>query len=269
MTMVWVVCGAGKGVGKTHLARRLCELLPGAVYAKRGCGTRKPGKPENFFRTEKELASFIERTRGRAAHVVAESNSLARRGAGDIIIFVDAAKGATGVRRDAGRLRARSHIVISPDASADAWRDVLVEKLDDRGLSDALCGVFTAHAGRLSLPEPAVRSKIWFVNAERRVFGAGLARLLEGIERTGTLSEAAVAAKMSYRYAWGLVKGAEKRLGKQLVRPHLGGASGGRSELSAEGRALLDIYKRLNAEVAAFADKRFAEAWKQWHGADT
>ena len=36
VTTVWVICGAERGVGKTHLGSRLCEVLPEAVYVKRG-----------------------------------------------------------------------------------------------------------------------------------------------------------------------------------------------------------------------------------------
>jgi hypothetical protein len=40
---VIVVSGARSNVGKTHLSRALCELLPGAVRVKIGHHERKPG----------------------------------------------------------------------------------------------------------------------------------------------------------------------------------------------------------------------------------
>ena len=107
MTMTWAICGAGSGVGKTHLAERLCKLLPDAVYAKHGCGEPKAGKTPNFFASEEKLASFVEGARGRHEHVVAESNSWARNGHGDVIIFVDGIPGETEYRADADELRTK------------------------------------------------------------------------------------------------------------------------------------------------------------------
>ena len=72
MGVIWVICGPGRGVGKTHLARALCGVLPDAVYAKCGSGRRQAGKAPNFFRTESELRAFLEARRGREGHVLVE-----------------------------------------------------------------------------------------------------------------------------------------------------------------------------------------------------
>jgi len=263
MTVLWVVCGAARGVGKTHLATSLCGVLPDAVYVKSGHGRPRPGKPANFFQTDEELSAFIEDRRGGREHIVAESNALARRRAGDVIIFVDAAPGCEDVRPDAAELRANSHIVISPAGSTDGWRDVLAGRLDDPELCDSVFDALLQQQEHVRRPVPAVRSKVWFVAGGKRVFGSGLAQLLVQIDRLGTIRQAAEAVKMSYRFAWGLLKAAEKGLGKRLIRPRLGGVGGGGAELSPEGRRLLGIYERLSSEVAAFADDRFAQAWNR------
>jgi molybdate transport system regulatory protein len=104
----------------------------------------------------------------------------------------------------------------------------------------------------------AVRSKVWFDVGGKRVFGSGLAQILELVRDRGTLRAAARAAGISYRHAWDLLRDAEKRSGRRLFAPHAGGPRGGRSEITPEGRRLLDIYRRVNREVAAYADKRFA-----------
>jgi len=104
-----------------------------------------------------------------------------------------------------------------------------------------------------------VRSKVWFVIDELHAFGSGLAGLLEGIDRLGTLSQAALGTGMSYRYAWKLIKNAEKHAGTRLTVPQPGGAGGGRSKLSADGRQFLAAFQRISQEVASFADSRFRE----------
>lgn len=138
--LLWVVCGAGRGVGKTHLARKLCQVLPGAVYAKQGTSPPRPGKSESYFRTDEELDAFIEKARSRR-HIVAESNALVRRGRGDIIIFLggEGAGGPAsgpaatvehfspgGVRPDADWLRSKAHFVLEGGpADTAAWRAAL------------------------------------------------------------------------------------------------------------------------------------------------
>ena len=104
----------------------------------------------------------------------------------------------------------------------------------------------------------AVRTKVWLETDGMHAFGTGLARLLEGVARTGTLREAARAAHISYRHAWDMIKTAEKHLGKELILPRPGGIGGGQSALSAKGRHLLEVFRRVNREVADFADAQLA-----------
>lgn len=139
MTLTWVICGAGRRVGKTHLAQKLCQALPDAVYAKQGCSTKKPTKPENFFRTDAELTAFVDSARKAYTHIVVESNELARQGCGDIIIFVDGILGVTDYREDVDLLRSRSHLQINPNASLGDWKEVLRPRLNSVALSDAVC----------------------------------------------------------------------------------------------------------------------------------
>ena len=263
MTTVWVVCGAGRGVGKTHLAQRLCEVLPEATYAKCGRGQAKSDRPANFFGTQKQLAAFIASARRSHGHIVIESNAWARSGEGDIVIYVDAIEGETNVRSDARALGAKSHLEVAKDATVGDWKTVLAGKLADAGLCEAVCGVLAEQRRYLERPHLAVRSKVWFVADDTHALGPGVARLLEGIERYGTLRGAAGAAQMSYRYAWGLIKAAEKQLDRRLVLPSPGGVGGGRSTLSAHGRHLLEVFRRVSSEVAEFADARFAAHYEK------
>lgn len=112
----------------------------------------------------------------------------------------------------------------------------------------------------------AIRSKVWFVMDEGHAFGAGLASLLALVHRHGTLSQAARSAGMSYRYAWSLIKNAEKHLGAPMTRTQPGGVGGGRTELSPGGRRILEGFEKLSQEVTAFAETRF-QRWLGEHPA--
>jgi len=250
------------GVGKTHLAQRLCEVLPNSVYAKCGHGQRQPDKPVNFFNTEDDLAVFIEQCTGTYDHIVVESNGWAWRGEGDIIIFVECTRGQTDVRSDVEMLRSRAHLRVGASASVHQWRRVLRRKLPDTELREAVCEALTEQKHYLGGWELAARTKVWLEADGMHAFGSGLAQLLEGVARTGTLREAAQAAHISYRHAWDMIKKAEKHLGKELILPQPGGIGGGHSALAADGRHLLKVFRRLNREVADFAKARFAAC--QW-----
>ncbi|HUW56764.1 MAG TPA: LysR family transcriptional regulator [Planctomycetota bacterium] len=260
--MTWVISGAGRGVGKTHLARRLCEILPRAIYAKCGHGDAKTDGPGNFFRTQDELDAFLASRRGSCEHAVVESNAMARAGTGDVIVFLDARADTTNVRDDAAELRDRAHLRVSPGVSIREWKHVLRERLTDLRLRETVCDLLAEQKRFIAGASPAVRTKVWFTVGDMHAFGSGLARLLESIERSGTLSAAAEDARMSYRHAWKLLKNAEKHLGEQLILPQAGGAHGGRTTLTDNGRRLLDVFQRLNREVASFADERFAQLYR-------
>jgi len=144
MSMIWAICGSGRGVGKTHLGRELSRVLPDAVCAKCGHGQAKPGKCDNFFTNQRDLAAFMEQQAHRR-HVVVESGAIVRGGGANISIYIDGAPPKADVREDAARLRAASDIVIGPDASPSQWRQVLDRKLPDEKLRSAICDILAEH----------------------------------------------------------------------------------------------------------------------------
>ena len=97
------------------------------------------------------------------------------------------------------------------------------------------------------------RFKLWMVNENNEaVFGDGLARLLEEIERHHSVLEAAKNLGMSYRYALHRISLAEERLGESLVTRVRGGAKGGgSSEITAFGKNLTQRYRNAQAKLAA------------------
>lgn len=74
------------------------------------------------------------------------------------------------------------------------------------------------------------------------VVGPGLAELLHGVERTGSLRQAAAEMGMSYSKAWTHLKTAEKISGMRLTKPSAGGEKGGGSVLTEDGLWLLHAY---------------------------
>jgi molybdate transport system regulatory protein len=84
-------------------------------------------------------------------------------------------------------------------------------------------------------------------------FGAEDAALLRAVDREGSLHAAADTLGRSYSRAHGRVRELETALGSLLERSR-GGAGGGGSELTADARALLARFDRLEAALADTAE---------------
>lgn len=82
-------------------------------------------------------------------------------------------------------------------------------------------------------------------------FGPGRAALLEEIERTGSISEAAKAMDMSYMKAWKLVQGMQRGFVEPLVRKSRGGSAHGGATLSPTGRKALALYREMESSTQA------------------
>ncbi len=258
MSKTWVICGAGRAAGKTHLARALCRVLPGAACAKLGHEKRRPGGPRRYFRSSRALEAFVKSRSGKLDHVIVESNAWAREGKGDLMIFLDGPPGRLNVRPDVRLLRSRAHLRIGPGASRSSWEKVLARHVPDWKTRAAVIALLCDQAGFLRTPVFQVRSKVWIVSRHGRVFGAGVARLLGDIDRLGSLREAAKLSGISYRHAWGLLKTAARRLGYPIIDSRPGGEGGGGTVLAPESRRLVSTFDRLSREVEDFANRRFA-----------
>lgn len=100
-------------------------------------------------------------------------------------------------------------------------------------------------------PKPAF--KLWLETEDGYVFGPGVYNLLTAIERTGTLKEASQQLGMSYRYAWGLIKKAEEKLGEPLIDASKGGKlGGGSSTITETGARYIKDFERIQEQWKEF-----------------
>ena len=87
-------------------------------------------------------------------------------------------------------------------------------------------------------------TKITFLDDNNeKFFGEGPARLLRGIEKTGSLRASAMSMDMAYTKALKLIRNAENALGYPLIRRTTGGKDGGGSLLTPEGKEWLTRYE--------------------------
>ena len=104
--------------------------------------------------------------------------------------------------------------------------------------------------------------KIWLEKDGKQVLGEGRYQLLKEIEANGSLKKAAENLNYSYRYAWGAIKKLEKRLGKDLIISHKGGAHGGDSHLTEFGKKLLSKFDKYKSEIKKSNKKIFRRYFK-------
>lgn len=87
-------------------------------------------------------------------------------------------------------------------------------------------------------------TRVIFLDDDReKFFGEGPCRLLLAVEKTGSLRAAAMSMDMAYSKAMKLVKHAEQTLGFALTARRTGGASGGGSCLTEEGKEWITRYE--------------------------
>lgn len=96
-----------------------------------------------------------------------------------------------------------------------------------------------------------------------KVFGPGVAELLETVRETRSLRSAAMKMDMAYSKAWKVIKEAEKGFGFALLDTATGGRQGGGATLTGDAETLLTRYRAFEAEckqaVQAAYDRYFAD----------
>jgi molybdate transport system regulatory protein len=83
------------------------------------------------------------------------------------------------------------------------------------------------------------------------ILGPGKGRLLEEIDRAGSISAAARGMGMSYKRAWDLVADLNALFKEPVVTTSFGGAKGGGATLTQFGRDVLARYRHMLESVDA------------------
>ena len=95
----------------------------------------------------------------------------------------------------------------------------------------------------------------------QRCFGPGIATLLERVREHRSLRAAALSMEMAYSKAWRIIRTAEEVFGCKLLDSTIGGQHGGGAMLTPEAERLLEAYRSYQADVEAYAQGKFDEAF--------
>ena len=100
-----------------------------------------------------------------------------------------------------------------------------------------------------------VRFRVHF--GDGTTLGPGKIDLLEGIDRSGSLSQAARDMDMSYRRAWVLLESMNTSYQEPVAVTAKGGRGGGGASVTAFGHELIRIYRRFDARLQVRALRAF------------
>lgn len=97
------------------------------------------------------------------------------------------------------------------------------------------------------------------INKKDFILTPETAQFLKMIDCTGSLRMACSTMYMSYTKGWQLLNRMEEDLGYKLVVRTVGGEKGGRSEMTSEGRQLLERYHAFMEELTQVANDLFTK----------
>ncbi|MCP4454503.1 MAG: LysR family transcriptional regulator [Planctomycetes bacterium] len=108
------------------------------------------------------------------------------------------------------------------------------------------------------MPDLQAHCKLWISSdMSGGSFGTGKVHLLQAIDETGSLQDAARTLRISYRKAWADLKKAEECLQCQLIEKTRGGQGGGRTVVTDQGHRVIRAYTAMNGSVSQGLDKAF------------
>jgi molybdate transport repressor ModE-like protein len=100
--------------------------------------------------------------------------------------------------------------------------------------------------------------KIWLESSDRKgILGDKKCELLKAIDETGSLNDAMKKLNLTYRKTWDNLRKIERELGFPLIKPTRGGADGGNTVLTAEGKILIQAFDKFHSEYDQIIQQGF------------
>lgn len=97
-----------------------------------------------------------------------------------------------------------------------------------------------------------INGRIWLEIAGDKVLGHGRVELLERVHESGSIRQAALQMKMSYRQAWELIKHINSHFISPVVISHRGGKGGGNAVVTPTGLNLINEFNELQVRFKEF-----------------
>lgn len=100
---------------------------------------------------------------------------------------------------------------------------------------------------RRKSPAPlTLKGSLWLTAGDASLGGHGRIALLRAVAEHGSITQAAKAFGMSYKAAWTAINNMNERAGAPLVERVTGGRGGGSTQLTEQGRRLVERYGQID-----------------------
>ncbi len=104
-----------------------------------------------------------------------------------------------------------------------------------------------------------LNGRIWLEVGGEKMLGHGRVELLERIQASGSIRQAALQMKMSYKQAWDLINHINSHFKKPVVVSQRGGKGGGKAVVTADGLKLIAQFHQLHASFSDFLKQHSGE----------
>lgn len=97
-----------------------------------------------------------------------------------------------------------------------------------------------------------INGRIWLEINGEKVLGHGRVELLERIHNSGSIRQAAIQMKMSYKQAWDIINHMNNCFSSAVVISRRGGKGGGYAIVTENGLDIIREFHRLQEELRKF-----------------
>ncbi len=97
-----------------------------------------------------------------------------------------------------------------------------------------------------------LNGRIWIETPDGKLLGHGRVELLERIKESGSIRQAALQMKMSYKQAWDLINHMNSHFTSPLVVSHRGGKGGGNAIVTEYGLKVIAQFHLLQNKFKEF-----------------
>ncbi|MDN5287490.1 MAG: ModE family transcriptional regulator [Mucilaginibacter sp.] len=104
----------------------------------------------------------------------------------------------------------------------------------------------------MSNPIFKLNGRVWIETNNEKVLGHGRVELLERIHASGSIRQAALQMKMSYKQAWDLVNHMNDHFSAPVVISHRGGKGGGNAVVTEHGLKVIREFHSLHQKLQEF-----------------
>jgi molybdate transport system regulatory protein len=106
-------------------------------------------------------------------------------------------------------------------------------------------------------------AKFWFEKGGEYAFGGGIAQILSAIRKTGSIKDASILLKESYRYVWGRIQKAERVMGLKLIETTVGGQDRKRTQLTEFAEKIINPYLKFESTTRHQINRAFKKMMKE------